>query len=73
MIPSGNVPYYRKKNPTVYSGTSLKTETRNMHQLKSKKKLQSKDKESTPSSLDFGSSLVSTEVYYSSEIILNQQ
>ena len=45
MIPLGNVPYYREKNPTVSSGTYLKTKTRNMHQLKSQPKLQSKDTE----------------------------
>ena len=35
-----------------------------MHQLKSQLKFQSKDKQSNPSSLDVGSSLVSTEVDY---------
>ena len=37
-----DVPYYRKKNPIIYSCTSLKTETSKMHQLKSQPKLQSK-------------------------------
>ena len=45
MIPLGNVPYYRKKNPTVSSGTYLKTKTRNTHQLESNPKLKSQDKE----------------------------
>ena len=40
MIPLGNVPYYREKNPTVSSGTDLKTKPRNMHKLKSQPKLQ---------------------------------
>ena len=48
MIPFGNEPYYGKKNPTVYSVTSLKTETIKMHQFKSQPKLQSKYIESTP-------------------------
>ena len=39
-----------------------------MYQLKSQTKLQSKDKESTPSSLDVTSSWVSTEVDYYSTI-----
>ena len=34
-VPLGNVPYYRKKNPTGSSGNSLKTETRNMYKLNS--------------------------------------
>ena len=52
IIPLVNVWYYRNKNATVSSGTSLKTETSKMHQLKPRSKLQLKDKESTPSSLD---------------------
>ena len=52
IIPLVNVPYYRNINPTVSSGTSLKTETRKIHQLNSQPNLQSKYKESTPSSHD---------------------
>ena len=44
IIPLVNVPYYRKKNPTVSSDSSLEKETRKMHQLKSHTKLQSKYK-----------------------------
>ena len=68
IIPLGNEPYYRNKNPTVSSDTSLKTETRNIHQLRSQMKLPSKDKESTPSSTDIASSWVSTEVYHTDAI-----
>ena len=39
-----------------------------MHQLKSQQKLQSKDKESNPSSLDVASSWFSTEVGYTTAI-----
>ena len=39
----GNVPNYSKKNPTIYSGTSLKTKTINIHQLKTQPKLQAQD------------------------------
>ena len=66
MIPLYNVPNYRKKNPTVYSGTSLNTEPIEIHQLKSHPNLKSKYKESTPSSHDVVSSWILTEVDYSS-------
>ena len=52
IIPLGNVPNYSKKNTTVSSDTSLKTETSKIPQLKTQQKLQSKDKELNPSSLD---------------------
>ena len=39
-----------------------------MHQLKSHKKLQSKDKEPTPSFIDVASSWVSNEVYENAAI-----
>ena len=45
IIPIGNVPTYTKKNPTVSSGASLKTETRKMLQLTTQPKLQTKDRE----------------------------
>ena len=61
-------PYYRKKTPTVSSGTSLKTETSKMHQFKLQLKLPSKNKESTPLSIDVASSWVSTEVDYTAVI-----
>ena len=57
-----------RKHTTLSSGTLLKTETIKMHQLKSKPKLQSKDKESTPLYLDLASSWVSTEVDYTTTI-----
>ena len=52
IIPLGNEPYHRKKNPTVSSGDYLMTVTSNIQQLKSHQKLLSKYKESTPSYLD---------------------
>ena len=64
----GNELYYRKEKPTVASGTSLKTKTNKIHQLKSNPKLPSKCKESNPSSLHIASSWVSTEVYYTATI-----
>ena len=45
MITLDNVPYYRDKNPTVSSGTSLNTEPRNINKLKSQPKLKSKHME----------------------------
>ena len=56
IIPFDNEPHYRKKNPTVTSGTSLKTETGKMQQLKSHPNMPSKDKESTRSYQDVSSS-----------------
>ena len=44
IIPLGNVANYSNKNPTIYFGTSLKTKTRKMTQLKTQPKLQTKDK-----------------------------
>ena len=41
IIPLGNVPNYSKKNTTVSSDTSLKTETSKIPQLKTQPKLQS--------------------------------
>ena len=41
IIPLGNVPNYSKKNPTFYSGTSLKTKTIKIPKLKTHTKLQS--------------------------------
>ena len=46
----------------------MKTETSKMHKLTSQSNLPSKYKESTPSYLDFSSSWVSTEVYYTATI-----
>ena len=62
IIPLGNLPYYRKKTPTVSSGNPLNTDTIKMHQLKPQPKLHSKDKESTPLSIGVASGWVSTEV-----------
>ena len=63
-----NVHNYSKKRPTVYSGTSLNTETIKMPQLKTHPQLQSKDKKWTPLYIGVESSLFSTEVYYTTEI-----
>ena len=68
IIPIGNEPHHRKKNPNVSSGMSFKTENRKMCQLKSQPKLTSKYKESTTSSQDFALNWVSTEVYYNATI-----
>ena len=56
IIPFGNVHNYSKKTPTVYSGYSLKTETRKIPQLNTQPKLQSQNKESNPSYLGVASS-----------------
>ena len=64
IIPFDNEPHYRKKNPTVTSGTSLKTETGKMQQLKSHPNMPSKDKESTRLSQDIWSSWFLTEADY---------
>ena len=64
IIPLGNVTNDSKKNPTVSSGTYLKTETSNMPQLKTHPNLQSQYKESTPSSIGVKSSFISTYVEY---------
>ena len=68
IIPLDNVHYFRKKNLTIYSCTSLKTETSKMNKLNSYPKLQSKYKKSTTSYLDVASSWVSTEVDYTTVI-----
>ena len=39
VIPFDNAHQYRE-NPTIYFGSYLKTDTRNMHQVKSQTKLQ---------------------------------
>ena len=52
MIPLGNLQTYSEKNIIVSSGTSLKTETTNIPQVKTQPKLQTKYKESNPSSLE---------------------
>ena len=57
-----------RKNPTVSSDKSLKIETSKTTHLKTYPKLQTKDKESTPSSVDVTLSKVSTEVDYSTQI-----
>ena len=44
IIPLVNALNYSKKIPTVYSGTSLKTETSKILQLKTQPKLQSQYK-----------------------------
>ena len=63
IIPLGNEPQYRNKNPTVSSGDSLRIETSKIHKLKSYTNLQLKYKESTPSSLNVASTWVSIELY----------
>ena len=64
----GNILYYSNIIPPPSSGTSLKTVTSKMPQLKSQPKLQSKDKKSTISSLDVESSWVSTELDFTNTI-----
>ena len=60
------------KNPTVSSGTSLKTEIINIPQLKTHPNLQSQYKESTPSYIGVASS--STDVDYNTFMgVLNQK
>ena len=44
IVPLGNEPHYRNKTPTSSPYTSLKTDTINVHQLKSQPKFPSKDK-----------------------------
>ena len=68
IIPLNIVMHYRRKTLTVSSGNPFKTDTRKMHKLKTHPKLQSKYKESTPSSLDVASSWVSNEVDYTTGI-----
>ena len=72
IIPLGNVPIYTNKNPTVSSVSSLKTKTSKIYQLKTQPKLQSQDQESTPYSLGFESSLVTTKVDYTTAICPKQ-
>ena len=60
IIPFGNDPHYRKKIPTISSGTPSKTETSQMNKLKLQTKLISKYKESTPLSKYLASSWIST-------------
>ena len=61
IIPLENVSYLRNKPPTDSSSTFLRTETRRVKNLGSLKELQSKDKASSPSSIGFEYSRVSTE------------
>ena len=58
-IPLENNSHYRKKKPTDFSETSLRTEIRIMKK-RSLPKLKSKDKESSLSSIRLESSRVST-------------